>query len=100
MAKVQLLNWTSQVFGIVGVCAGKISVSALLLAILKNAWRRWQAIYLWIFCIMIASGVAISCSVLTMAQCQPAAALWDGRVKGECINPEIMANYGTFTGGK
>ncbi|KAK7949411.1 uncharacterized protein PG986_010297 [Apiospora aurea] len=48
-AEVQLLNWTSQVFGIIGVAAGKISVSALLLGIIRQTELRWQRVYLWTF---------------------------------------------------
>ena len=100
ITEVQLLNWTSQVFGIIGVCAGKVSVSAMLLAIIARTQRRWQRYYLWTFCVAIAIGAAISCSILTFAQCRPAAALWDSRVKGVCLDPEIMADFGTFMGGK
>jgi hypothetical protein len=99
IAEVQLLNWTSQVFGIMGVGAGKVSVSALILAIMKNTHKQWQKIYLWVFCITLVMCVSISCSVLTFAQCRPAQALWDSRIEGKCIDPKAMANYGTFTGG-
>jgi hypothetical protein len=99
IAQIQLLNWTSQVFGIIGVGAGKVSVSALLLAIMKDTQRSWQKIYIWTFCIVLVCGVSISCSILTMSQCRPAAALWDQRITGKCIKPTIMADYGTFTGG-
>lgn len=99
VARVQLLNWTSQVFGIFGVGAGKVSVSALLLAILRNTWRDWQVLYLWVVCITLEVCVSTACSILTFAQCRPAAALWDARIQGKCINPKIMADFGTFTGG-
>lgn len=99
VARVQLLNWTSQVFGIFGVGAGKVSVSALLLGILRNTWRDWQVIYLWVVCITLEVCVSTACSILTFAQCRPAAALWDARIPGKCINPKIMADFGTFTGG-
>jgi hypothetical protein len=98
IAEVQLLNWTSQIFGIMGVGAGKVSVSALILAVMRDTDWRWQKIYLWTFCIVLTVCVSISCSVLTFSQCRPAAALWDSRITGECIKPYIMANYGTFTG--
>ncbi|KAF4956735.1 hypothetical protein FSARC_11503 [Fusarium sarcochroum] len=95
---VLFLKWLSQVFGTLGVAAGKISVSALLLAIIKLSGMRWQQIYLWSVTIILASLVAVSCSILTFAQCTPAEALWDMRVKGYCIDPHIMSSYGTFTG--
>ncbi|KAI9750543.1 MAG: hypothetical protein M4579_006433 [Chaenotheca gracillima] len=98
VAEVQLLNWTAQVFGIMGVGAGKVSVSALILAIMRNTRRTWQSIYLWTFCISLVLCVSVSCSILTFAQCRPAAALWDTRIKGSCIDPQTMADYGTFTG--
>ncbi|KAH8678636.1 hypothetical protein BGZ60DRAFT_555217 [Tricladium varicosporioides] len=98
IAEVQLLNWTSQVFGIMGVGAGKVSVSALILAIMKNTHKTWQKAYLWTFCIVLVCGVSISCSILTFSQCRPAAALWDTRISGTCLEPKIMADFGTFTG--
>ncbi|CAJ2505075.1 Uu.00g124690.m01.CDS01 [Anthostomella pinea] len=67
-ALVQLLNWTSQVFGIIGVAAGKFSVSALLLSIMKSTELKWQRIYMWTFTIVLAGGIAVSCSILTFAQ--------------------------------
>lgn len=99
ISDVQLLNWTSQVFGIIGIGAGKVSVSALILAIIRKTRMVWQEIYLWTFCIVLVLCVSASCSILTFAQCRPAAALWDKRVEGHCIDPSIMANFGTFTGG-
>jgi hypothetical protein len=86
--------------GIIGVAAGKVSVSALILAIMQNTHRVWQKVYLWVFCMVLVCMVCISCSVLTFAQCRPAAALWDTRIKGHCIKPSIMADFGTFTGGR
>ncbi|KAK7979920.1 hypothetical protein PG989_012377 [Apiospora arundinis] len=97
-ATVQLLNWTSQIFGIIGVAAGKISVSALLLAIIRQTEMRWQRLYLWVVTIALASVIALSCSILTFAQCSPARRLWDQRVDGHCINPHVMSGFGTFTG--
>ncbi|KAK7919996.1 chp3 [Apiospora marii] len=98
MAAVQLLNWTSQVFGIMGVAAGKISVSALLLAIIRQTEMRWQRMYIWVITITLASVVALSCSILTFAQCSPPRRLWDQRVDGHCIDPLVMSGFGTFTG--
>ncbi|KAF7561620.1 hypothetical protein G7046_g2513 [Stylonectria norvegica] len=98
VAYVLLLNWSSQVFGIIGVAAGKVSVSALLLAIIKMSDMRWQRIYLLSIIVVLASLVAISCSMLTFSQCSPAKALWDTRVNGTCIDPHVMASYGIFTG--
>ncbi|KAM3427703.1 hypothetical protein NHJ13734_008885 [Beauveria thailandica] len=98
VANVLFLNWLSQVFGILGVAAGKISVAALLLAIIRLSELRWQRIFLWIVPVTLASLVAIACSTLTFAQCTPANALWDQRVKGMCIDPHVMSSFGTFTG--
>ncbi|OAA35866.1 integral membrane protein [Beauveria brongniartii RCEF 3172] len=98
VANVLFLNWLSQVFGILGVAAGKISVAALLLAIIRLSELRWQRIFLWIVPVTLASLVAIACSTLTFAQCTPANALWDQRVRGKCIDPHVMSSFGTFTG--
>lgn len=98
VSRVQLLNWVSQVFGILGVGAGKVSISVLLLAILRNTRRTWQEVYLWVVGIGLTVGVSVSCSILSVTQCRPAAALWDPIVKGTCIDPKVMADYGTFTG--
>ncbi|KAF1730508.1 hypothetical protein CRV24_009971 [Beauveria bassiana] len=99
VANVLFLNWLSQVFGILGVAAGKISVAALLLAIIRLTELRWQRVFLWIVPVTLASLVAIACSTLTFAQCTPANALWDQRViGGKCIDPHVMSSFGTFTG--
>ncbi|KAH6983792.1 hypothetical protein EDB80DRAFT_875294 [Ilyonectria destructans] len=98
LSLVLFLNWLSQVFGIKDVAAGKISVSALLLAIIELTNMRWQRIYLWSVTIVLATLVAVSCSILTFAQCMPANALWDMSVQGKCINIYVMSGYGTFTG--
>lgn len=100
LAQVQLLNWTSQVFGIMGVCFGKISISALLLGIIKNSDMHWHRLYLWIVTIGLASAIAVTGSVLTMSQCSPPARLWDSRIEGTCIDPSVMSGYGTFIGCK
>ncbi|PSN65248.1 hypothetical protein BS50DRAFT_527481 [Corynespora cassiicola Philippines] len=98
LTRVILLNWTSQIFGIVGVATGKISISALLLGIIRETEWRWQRYYLWAITIILASGVAISCCLLTFLQCNPPERLWDPRVPGKCLDPKIMSGYGTFTG--
>ncbi|KAK7718337.1 hypothetical protein SLS64_002286 [Diaporthe eres] len=98
LAQVQLLNWLSQVFGILGIAAGKVSVSALLLTMLRLTDLRWHRIYLWIVTIGLTSAIAVSCSFLTMLQCSPPAALWDPRIQGKCIDSRVMSGYGIFTG--
>ncbi|KAF3010835.1 hypothetical protein E8E13_008777 [Curvularia kusanoi] len=98
LTKAILLNWTSQIFGIVGVATGKISISALLLHIMRDTGWTWQRIYLWVITIIITSFVAISCSLLTFMQCSPPNRLWDPRIEGSCIDPKVMAGYGIFTG--
>jgi hypothetical protein len=100
VAAVLFLNWLSQVFGIMGVAAGKISVAALLLAIIRLTELRWQRVFLWTVPISLAAIIAIACSTLTFAQCSPAEALWDIRVQGKCIKPHVMSSFGTFTGGE
>ncbi|KAL4892496.1 hypothetical protein BDV59DRAFT_42831 [Aspergillus ambiguus] len=98
VSRVTLIHWTGQVFGILGLGAGKISIAALLLGILGNTRWFWHKMYLWTFCIVLVILTSIACAILTMTQCHPAAALWDSTIKGDCINPSIMANYGIFTG--
>jgi hypothetical protein len=98
LTKAILLNWTSQIFGIVGVATGKISISALLLNIMRDTGWTWQRVYVWTVTIVITSLVAISCSLLTFLQCSPPQRLWDPRIEGTCIDPKTMAGYGIFTG--
>jgi hypothetical protein len=99
-AEIQLLNWCSQIIAIFGLGAGKISISALILAILKNTDKKWQKIYLWAFCIMLEISVCISMTVFTLAQCSPPKALWDHRVLGTCVRPIVEADYAVFYCGK
>lgn len=98
LAEVLLLDWLSQVFGILGVAAGKVSVSALLLSIIRDTDLRWHRWFLWVVTIGLASAIAVVCSFLTMLQCWPPQALWDTRVDGHCIDSEVMSGYGIFTG--
>ncbi|GAB0136785.1 hypothetical protein EsDP_00005076 [Epichloe bromicola] len=98
VAIVLFLNWLSQVFGIVGVAAGRISVSALLLGMIKSTELRWQRMFLWLVPITLTALIAMSCLTLASAQCSPANALWDKRVQGKCIDPKVIAGFGTFTG--
>lgn len=100
LTKAILLNWTSQIFGIVGVATGKISISALLLNIMRDTGWTWQRVYLWSVTIVFTSLVAISCSLLTFLQCSPPQRLWDPRIDGACLDPKVMAGYGIFTGCK
>lgn len=100
LTRVILFNWTAQIFGIFGVAAGKISIAAFLLAVVREAGRDWQRVYLWAVPIFLAGGLAISCSILTFAQCTPMERLWDPRVEGTCMNPKLMAAGGVFTGSK
>jgi hypothetical protein len=86
--------------GIIGIGAGKVSVSALLLAIMRSSHRAWQKTYLWTFCVILVCCISVSCSILTISQCKPVAALWDSRIRGACINPSIIAKFDIFTGCK
>ncbi|KAK5995352.1 hypothetical protein PT974_03756 [Cladobotryum mycophilum] len=100
VAMVMFLNWLSQVFGILGVAAGKISVAALLLSIIRltELELRWQKVLLWVVPVFLAGAIAIAWSTLTFAQCSPARSLWDERIIGHCIKPKVMWSFGTFTG--
>lgn len=98
LATVQLVNWLSQPFGIMGAAFGKVFVSALLLGIIGPAELQWQRYYICIVTIWLTMLVGISCSTLTFAQCSPAEALWDDHVDGKCLPPHIMAGYGQFAG--
>ena len=96
LAETELLNWLCQIFAVFGLAAGKISISLLLLAILKNTDNRWQRVYLWTFCIVLELCLSISITIFTLAQCRPAAALWDKRISGICVKPIIEADYAVF----
>ncbi|KYK56548.1 integral membrane protein [Drechmeria coniospora] len=100
IATVLLLNWLSQPFGIIGVAAGKISVSALLLSIIRMTDLKWHRRFLWSIPIILTAVIGIACSVLTFAQCSPAAALWDKRyvilhfVFALILRPKYVSNAG------
>lgn len=97
LIKTRMLNWSGQAMVILGVGAGKVSVSALLLSILRHTHLQWQRIYLWTVTIVLTLLIAISCAVLTIAQCSPPWKLWDHRVQDHCIDPHVMASYGMLT---
>ncbi|KAJ6439243.1 integral membrane protein [Purpureocillium lavendulum] len=93
-----MTRYTCQPFGIIGIAAGKVSVAALLLGIIRLSELRWHRLFLRTVPITLAVLIAIACSTLTFAQCSPAEALWDKRVTGKCIDPKVMSGFGTFTG--
>ena len=99
MSRVTVLNWVAQASGTFGLAAAKVSIAALLLAILGPTNWFWHKLYLWSVCIGLAILVATSCAILALVQCSPPAALWDSNVSGKCISASTMADYGIFTGG-
>lgn len=98
-AQVQFLIWLSLVFSILGVSLGKVSISVLLLNIIGVAGMRRVRHYLWIVPIVLTAMIGIACCILTMSQCRPAKRLWDSRVDGTCLAPEISARFGIFAAG-
>lgn len=76
------INWVSQVFCIIGIATGKISVALLISRLMgKSKWRR---IVLWVVSI-ITMLWSILIVIIIFAQCKPAQALWDKKL-GVCYN--------------
>ncbi|PHH92082.1 hypothetical protein CDD83_9018 [Cordyceps sp. RAO-2017] len=96
-AAVLFLHWLCLPFGTVGVAAGNISVAALLLSTIKLTELRWQRLFLWAVPIILGAVLAVACSILMFAQCSPTEALWDARIQGECLDPKVVGDFGTFT---
>jgi len=60
----------------------------------KSTWRRLLLYFI------MASSFAICCLaiIVTYAQCQPTAALWDPKVKAKCWHVGIQTHINIFTG--
>ncbi|KAF2639675.1 hypothetical protein P280DRAFT_402157 [Massarina eburnea CBS 473.64] len=93
---VTKLNWVAQPLAIFCLGSGKIAVALLELRLLNRAsvWRRWS--------LHIASGwTAINTVimiVLTFAQCENPAALWDRRLMEttRCWDPKVQSSFSIY----
>jgi len=93
----QRVNRAGQVFGYMGVGAGKVSIAALLLGIIKNASKKvWQRVYLWVICTILVFAMRVCCSILVVNLCSLKK---DGSMAW-CMDPDILVMVCTFTGGR
>ncbi|KAH7118728.1 hypothetical protein B0J11DRAFT_508831 [Dendryphion nanum] len=90
------LNWIAQPLAIFCLGSTKISVAFLIIRLLNRAsvWRRYS--------LYVASAITtantIIMIVLTFAQCEDPAALWDGDVKSrtKCWDPAIQSSFSIY----
>ena len=96
MTYIVKLNWIAQPLAIFCLGSTKISVAFLIIRLLNRAsvWRRWS--------LYVASAITTANTVimivLTFAQCENPAALWDSAVKGKtkCWNPSIQSSFSIY----
>ena len=90
------LNWIAQAFVIFCLGSGKIAVASLILRLLNRAsvWRRWS---LYVASAVVAINTVIMI-ILTYAQCEDPAALWDPEVKSRttCWDPMIQSSFSIY----
>lgn len=93
---VSKLNWIAQAFAIFCLGTGKIAVAFLILRLLNRAsvWRRWS---LYIASVWTALNT-IGMIVLTYAQCENPAALWDTSLKEstKCWDPRVQSSFSIY----
>jgi hypothetical protein len=90
------LNWIAQPFAIFCLGVGKVAVALLIVRLLNRAsvWRRWS--------LYVASGWTVINTaimiILTFAQCENAAALWDNDVKArtKCWKPHVQSSFSIY----
>lgn len=90
------MNYVAQPLCIFCLGAGKIAVAFLIVRLLNRAslWRRWS--------LYLASGLTaintVIMIILTFAQCEKPAALWDGdlRKKTKCWDPSIQSSFSIY----
>lgn len=97
--RVTLLGWIASAFGTLGLMAGKVSIAALLIGVFGPTDLFWHKLFLWVFCVGIAVPVSTAYAIFGLVQCSPPAALWDNRIHGKCVDAQVVADYGAFTGG-
>ncbi|KAJ5104281.1 hypothetical protein NUU61_001628 [Penicillium alfredii] len=78
--------------------AGKVSIAALLIGVFGPTDLFWHKLFLWVFCVGIAVPVSTAYAIFGLVQCSPPAALWDNRIHGKCVDAQVVADYGAFTG--
>lgn len=90
------LNWIAQAFVIFCLGSSKIAIASLIVRLLNRAsvWRRWS---LYVASTIVAINTVIMI-VLTYAQCENPAALWDLEVKQrtKCWDPKIQSSFSIY----
>ncbi|KAK2757988.1 hypothetical protein FQN54_004394 [Arachnomyces sp. PD_36] len=78
---------------IMSVALGKISVVLLLHRLMGTTTTKTYSIMLWSM-MFISVSLSISAIVVVLRFCTPTESIWDKRIKGECIDPQIQLGIG------
>ena len=76
----------------------KLPVAVLLVRLFGTTTKRLAQVLYFLVGFLLLWTILVS--ITAWAQCQPAAAQWDLRVKGTCWNKAINVDLGYFLGGK
>lgn len=81
------INWISQVFCVLGLAFGKISVGFLIIRIGVPNIRTRSLLYFFMVSQFIMFSLAI---IFVFAQCTPVTKLWEVEAPGKCWNTQIL----------
>ncbi|KAJ9193981.1 hypothetical protein DTO164E3_7569 [Paecilomyces variotii] len=79
------------------ILACVLSKTSFALSLLRVVVDRWQVVLLW-FIIFSMNSLMWLTAILTLAQCQPSAKLWDFQIKAKCWDPSIVTNFAIVSG--
>jgi hypothetical protein len=96
MVYVVNMNWIAQPLAIFCLGSSKVAVAFLILRLLNRTsiWRRWS---LYVAAALTSINTVIM-MILTFAQCEKPAALWDPVVRSrtKCWDPEIQSSFSIY----
>lgn len=90
------LTYIGEFLSIIACVLSKTSFAVSLLRVVVD---RWQVVLLW-FIIFSMNSLMWLTAILTLAQCQPSAKLWDFQIKAKCWNPSIVSKFAIVAGGE
>lgn len=88
-------DYIQQPFHVMSSCFGRISFAFFLVEIVQKFIVRRRFLYS-----LMALQFAIngSTAIIIMVQCRPIEALWNHKVEGDCLNPQVQEYYSYFQG--
>lgn len=95
-SKALKMDWVTHAFILAATNLGKVSFAVFLLRIIPKSKKRMRWFLYGYNILLIAINIPLI--ILTYAQCNPVAGLWNPRIGAKCLPPHIHDDYGLFQG--